>query len=196
MKINCIKEIACMAMVLVSIACNDSGTVSSEPGDTTNVSRYGTENRGEDFVTDVLEINAEENAWLREAINNASDSELKSTAQKMMKEHEKMEMDLRAYANKKNFRTDDVDTSETVKLNEKRGMAWDEEWADEVGDMHRQLIRRFERAQKRVDDTELKNIIAEGLPTLRTHLETVQKIEERLDRSNVYPNTNVDPVVK
>jgi putative membrane protein len=190
---NCSKPIACIVYVLFSIACNDSGTVSSEPGDTTSVSRYGTENKGEDFVTDVLEMNAEEKAWLREAMNKASDAELKSTARQMMNEHEKMEKDLRAYADKRKFRLDDIDTSERVKLNEEPGMDWDEEWADEVGDKHRQMIRRFERAGKRIDDPELKNIIAENLPALRTHLSIVEKLEARLDRSNL---NDIDPLVK
>jgi hypothetical protein len=55
------------------------------------------------------------------------------------------------------------------------------------------MIRRFERAEKRIDDTELKNFIAQNLPTLRTHLSIVEKLEARLDKSNL---NDIDPVVK
>ena len=159
MKINFIKQIAFITCMLFLIACNDSGTATRETGDTTTTGRSGVENRGEDFVSDVLQMNAEEMAWLREGRNKATDQKLKTMAGEMMREHEKMETDLKGYAQKRNFIIDDIDTSETVRLNEKPGDDWDEEWADEVGDRHRQLIRRFERAQKRIDDTELKNII-------------------------------------
>jgi putative membrane protein len=120
-------------------------------------------------------------------------------AAQMMQEHEKMERDLRNYAGNKNLRTDDIDTSATVSLNEKAGNEWDEEWADEVGDRHRQLIRRFQRAQRRIDDTELKDIINRNLPTLRAHLDSVQQLENRLDTrsdNKLNPNYNVDPVIK
>jgi putative membrane protein len=196
MKINSFKQITCIAYILFAISCNNNGTADNERGDTTNVGRSGVQNRGEDFVTDVLEMNAEEKAWLREAMNSATDQELKSTARQMMEEHEKLDTDLRDYAAKRNFRTDDIDTSETVRLNERRGMDWDEEWADEVGDKHRQMIRRFERAEKRVEDADLKNLITQNLPTLRTHLGTIEKLEARLDKNDLNPNINVDPVVK
>ena len=196
MKIKFIKQIAFATCVLCSIACNDNGTATRETGDTTSTGRSGIENRGEDFISDVLQINAEEMAWIREGRNKATDQKLKTMAGEMMREHEEMEVDLRGYAEKRNLRIDDIDTSETVRLNEKPGGEWDEEWADEVGDRHRQLIKRFERAQKRVDDAELKDIITRNLPALRSHLDSVRNLEARLDKSNLNPNYNVDPIVK
>jgi putative membrane protein len=193
MKNSYFKQITGVACLVFAMSCTNNATMDNEPGDTTTAGRSMVDNRGEDFVTDVLEMNADERAWLKEAINSATDQELKSAAQQMMKDHEKMETDLRAYATKRNFRTDDIDTSETVKLTERHGMNWDEEWADEVGDRHRQMIRRFERAEKRINDTELKNVIAQHLPMLRTHLSIVEKLEARFDENGL---KNIDPIVK
>jgi putative membrane protein len=196
MKIKFMKQIAFATCVLFLTACNDTGTATTERGDTTATGRSGVENRGEDFISDVLELNAEEMAWLREGRNKATDQKLKTMAGEMMREHEQLETELKGYAEKRNLRIDDIDTSETARLNEKPGDEWDEEWADEVGDRHRQLIKRFERAQKRIDDTELKDIITRNLPSLRSHLDSVRNLEARLDRSNLNPNYNVDPIIK
>jgi predicted outer membrane protein len=185
MNVNWFKRGACIASLLFSIAaCNTDGDTMS-----------GSKSREEDFVIDVLEENAEQRAWLKEAMDSATDPELKSAARDMMTEHDKMWSDLNAYADKKNFSRDSMDIAEKVDLNERRGLEWDEEWADEIGDKHRQLIRRFVRAQKRVEDTELRDMIARDLPVLRSHLDRVKKIEDRLE-DNIRPvNEDINPIL-
>src|SRR5687767_3681173 len=95
-----------------------------------------------------------------------------------------MNDDIRNYASKQNFRLDDIDTVKTATLKEDRGTEWDEEWADEIGDRHRMMIRKFERAQTRVQDTELRDIISKALPSMRSHLDKTEQLEVRLDSQN------------
>lgn len=184
MKMNYFKSIGFATLILLA-ACNDGTNTSTNDTaantDTTK-NNMGFETREEDFVTDVIEANAEELAWLKAGLANGTDAELKAHAQHMITDHEKMEKEVDAYVSKKNINTSGVDTSATVNLNEDKGNEWDEEWADEMGDKHRQLIRRFERAEKRVDDAELKNLITQSLPTLRSHLDMVEKLEAKLDK--------------
>ena len=118
---------------------------------------------------------------LRQGPNKGTDPELKSQAQEMISDHEKIDRDLRAYANKNNFTLDGIDTNNMVNINKKSGNEWDEEWADEVGDHHRAMIRRFDRAQNRIQDMELKEIISEALPSMRSHLDKTEKLEVKLD---------------
>ena len=99
----------------------------------------------------------------------------------MISDHEKIDRDMRAYASKNNFGLDGVNTTDMVNINKKSGNEWDEEWADEVGDRHRAMIRRFDRAQNRIQDNELKKIISEALPTMRSHLDKTEKLEVKLD---------------
>ena len=192
MKIKNLKSLAVCSCLLFAIgACTDNDTDDNNLRDTANVGNANrTDNRStsfdreEDFVLDVLETNAEEMAWLREGTRKGTHAEVKSQAQQMITEHEKLNQDLRSYANKKNFRLDDIDTTKTVKLNEDAGNEWDEEWADEIGDRHRMMIRRFERAQTRVQDSELRDIIAKALPSMRSHLDKTEQLETKLDVQN------------
>lgn len=138
--------------------------------------------KDEDFVTDVLEANAEEMAWLRAGQNMGTDAQLKANAAHMMADHEKMDKEMRTYASDKKIDISDVDTSADVNLNEQKGREWDEEWADEVADMHEHLIKKFERAQDRVENAELKGMINKTLPTLRNHLNMANQLETRLEK--------------
>jgi putative membrane protein len=180
----------CVPVIFGLSACTDDQTAGNNLRDTANI---GTENRTdnsdrpaslareEDFVSDVIEANAEELALLREGSRKGTDPELKSQAQEMITDHEKLDKQIRAYANKNNFRLEGVDTTSTVNINKKSGNEWDEEWADEVGDRHRAMIRRFDRAQNRIQDAELKEIINGGLPSMRSHLDKTEKLEVKLD---------------
>ncbi|MFC0773474.1 DUF4142 domain-containing protein [Terrimonas alba] len=190
MKIHFFRPIAGVAAILCLIAaCNNNRSNDHEHSDTTNkgVDQSRIENREEDFVVDALGINADMKAWLKEAINTATDAELKSMAGQILKEQEKMETGLKGYADKRKFSTDDIDTVRAIKLIERRGIRWDTECADEIGDRHRQLIKRFERAQKRIGNAELKNMIAQYLPVLRSQLKTVDDVEARLYYDSMSP---------
>jgi putative membrane protein len=191
MKNKNLKWLALCVPVMVGFgACTDEQTAGNNLRDTANI---GNENRTdntdrsaslareEDFVSDVIEANAEELALLRQGSNKGTDPALKSQAQEMISEHEKIDRDMRAYANKNNFRLDGIDTTSMININKKSGNEWDEEWADEVGDRHRAMIRRFDRAQNRIHDTELKGIISEALPSMRSHLDKTEKLEVKLD---------------
>lgn len=180
------------ALCLLFTACNDAGNGNNDANDTTLADRAENkvdeamanmrETREENFVTNAIEDNAEEMVWLKAGVGSGTDAELKAHAQQMLGDHEKMDSELRAYAGKKNISLADLRTNETVNLNEKAGREWDEEWADEVGDMHRAVIRRFERAQNRVQDAELKDMINKSLPTLQAHRDMTQKLEDKLNK--------------
>jgi putative membrane protein len=176
-------------MLFAIVACTDNDTDDNTLRDTVNIgdanrSDNRSLDREEDFVLDVLEANAEEIAWLKEGTRKGTHPEIKSQAQQMITEHEKLNQDLRGYAKKKNFRLDNIDTTKTAKLNEDAGNEWDEEWADEIGDRHRMMIRTFERAQTRVQDAELRDMISKTLPSMRSHLDKTEQLETKLDVQN------------
>ncbi len=190
MKLNKFTSVTFAVWVLfITASCNNDRNARSETT-TTGDNRMEAENgkksltamREENFVTDAIEANAEEMAWLRAGINTGTDEELKTHAKKMMSDHQQMDRDIRAYASSKNITLDNVDTSNAVRIRYDRGRKWDKEWADEMGDMHKSQIRKFERARKRIQDTELENMITKTLPVLHSHLAMVEKLEEKLDK--------------
>ena len=170
-----------VAVMLLFISCNNDGA--NRTGTDTTMTGNVRETRQEDFVTDVLDMNAEEIAWLNAGINKGMDSELKSQAKKMLADHETLRNELKDYAQKNNIVIPDTDTSKVVNLADNSGSDWDEEWADEVGDDHEQLINRFERAERRIkDDATLRNIITKTLPVLQSHLDVSRQLEKKLNK--------------
>ena len=135
------------------------------------------------FITDAIEDNAEEIALLRMGVNNGTDPELKSHAQTMLNDHEKLHYTLLNYARTNNVDLSDVDTVRNININENRGVEWDEEWADEVSDLHDRMIRRFERAEGRIQDATLKNELSTSLPLMKKHVQVTDSLEKRLDRN-------------
>ena len=99
----------------------------------------------------------------------------------MKSDHEQMDKELRDFASKKNISLGDIDADTNVNLTERAGNEWDEEWADEMADQHRRLIRRFERADQKIQESELVGIIRKSLPTLRSHMDMAEKLEEKFD---------------
>ncbi|HKZ66390.1 MAG TPA: DUF4142 domain-containing protein, partial [Chitinophagaceae bacterium] len=102
----------------------------------------------------------------------------------MLSDQQALRLELIDYAQKNNIDLPDTDTSSIVdNINEKPGVEWDQEWADEVGDDHLRLLNRFERANKRInDDTELKNIITKTLPKLQSNWDVSKKLEDNFDK--------------
>lgn len=175
------------ALLLSMASCGDGSMNNNANNDTTGVAdnqtdagtKSGLKMREERFVINTLEANAEEMAWLRAGIELGTDAELKTHAQHMMTDHEKMDTEMRAYATKKNLDLSDVDTEHKVDLGDRKGADWDEEWADEIADMHRKTIRKFERAENYAEDAELKGMVTNTLPTLRGHLEMADALEKK-----------------
>jgi putative membrane protein len=177
-KLNSVLLLILITMFFTS--CNNDGT-----GDTTRTDTTGNvrESREEDFVTDVLDMNAKEIAWLNAGISKGTDAELKAEAKKMLTDHEKLRKELRDYAQKNNIMLTDMDTTNIIDINYKPGIDWDEEWADEVNDDHKRLVNRFERAERRIkEDAALKNIISSTLPVLESHRDAAKKLEDRLEK--------------
>jgi putative membrane protein len=185
MKLYNFRNCVLVAFTPALIACNNSGR-DSYTGDTTvtAVDRSMASFAEEDFVADVIETSTEEIAWLREAEQKGTDAKLKSQAQLMIPDFEKINKDMKAHADRRNFKLDNnIDT--TVRLAERKGLEWDEEWADELGDKNRRLIRRYERAENRILNPDVKKMISETLPVLRSHLDSLDRLETRLDEQAV-----------
>jgi len=173
-----------IAGMLVFISCNDDGNLRTGTYTDTTMTGNAGESREVDFVTDVAESNAKLIPLLNAGISQGMDSELKTNAQKMLSDQQALRLELIDYAQKNNIDLPDTDTSSIVdNINEKPGVEWDQEWADEVGDDHLRLLNRFERANKRInDDTELKNIITKTLPKLQSNWDVSKKLEDNFDK--------------
>lgn len=134
------------------------------------------------FVQDAIELNTKELAWINAGIQNGTDADVKKHAKHMLPDHEKMGTDMTAYAAKMSIEMPNVDVTNEVDNNEKKGRDWDKKWADKMVDDHEKAINRFENASGTVKDPELKTMIDNTLPTLRSHLEMAKTLEAKFDK--------------
>lgn len=134
------------------------------------------------FVLDAIELNTKELAWLQAGKQNGTDAEVKKHAEHMMADHEKLGADMQAYASSKAIEMPNVDVANEVNNNKDKGRDWDKEWADKMVDDHEKTINRFENASGSVKDPELKTMIDNALPTLRSHLEMARTLKAKFDK--------------
>jgi putative membrane protein len=68
------------------------------------------------------------------------------------------------------------------KNDDKKGAEWDKEWIDDMVEMHEKDVKKFEEAQNDVADPELKTMVSEALPVLRSHLDMTKQIKAKMDK--------------
>jgi predicted outer membrane protein len=173
------------AGMFIFLSCNNDGNNGNDNRNTDNDTSYKNnigETKEEDFVTDVLDMNERHMIWLKAGINQGTDNEIKSLAQKMLSDQQTLASELRDYAQTYTIDISPSNKYDSVDIRDTRGVKWDQEWADEVGDNYDRLVNRFERAQRRIkNDAALSSIIDKTLPVLQSHRNASRSLEERLD---------------
>lgn len=134
-----------------------------------------------EFCEDVLEDNAKEIAMLELGMDKATDPEIKQHAEHMLTEHLTIDSVFHEYVNRRKIEfMGEIDEPGEKHIETKTARAWDEQWADDLGDMHRKMITRFEKAQGYIRDPELQTIIKNTLPVLREHRDTAIAQQRRM----------------
>lgn len=137
------------------------------------------------FVVKASLDNAKELRLLQAGWDNGTDKELKAHAKMMIADHKKLAANVKAYATRKGYVLPDNDMGkaddELATLgNKTKGKEWDKEWADALTKGHKDAVDLFEDSQNGVKDQELRDMIAATLPTLRSHLEMMKGLQEKL----------------
>jgi putative membrane protein len=111
--------------------------------------------------------------------------EVKGHADHMISDHKQLGDDVAAYISKKNLTLEGVDTADTDNdLAEKAaGKDFDKAWADKMVSDHEKVIDMFEDAQDDVKDPELKTMITNAIPKLKSHLDMAKQLQEKLDNA-------------
>jgi predicted outer membrane protein len=112
-----------------------------------------------DFVEEVVEENGYEIALIEIALANGTDADLKMHATHMLA---------------------GTGVPLKLKINKPIGKKWDAEWAEEMVQKHRKAVTMFERALTFTNDVELRTLIDNTLPTLRSHLDMATTLKTRL----------------
>ncbi len=119
------------------------------------------------------------------ASTKAQNAEVKAFAQKMVTDHGKANAELKDLAKKKNF-TLPTDVSEDQKetydeLAKLSGAEFDKEYVKTMVDDHEKDVDAFQEQADDGDDADTKAFAAKTLPTLKSHLEMIKKIDDKVN---------------
>lgn len=154
----------------------------------TMASRWKRRNTGDadkDFLADAVEANTMELRALMLGQQNGG-KDVKMHAGHMIADHKKLGKQVEDYMKKKNIVLSDVDTTDRDDdLDGKAaGVEFDKAWTDKMVDDHEHVIDMFTDAQDDVKDPELKTMITNALPKLKSHLEMAKQEKEKLDNAH------------
>lgn len=137
-----------------------------------------------EFVTEVASSGMMEVQLGEKMAQNATNPEVKNFAKEMVKDHTKLNEELKALAAKKNITvpTGLADKHKDIieDVMEKKGKEMDKEYIDKMVDAHQKDLDKFDEKAKDAKDADLKNWAEKSIPTLRMHLEMAQKLQDKM----------------
>ncbi|MBA2493213.1 MAG: DUF4142 domain-containing protein [Acidobacteria bacterium] len=150
----------------------------------TNVDR-GAMGDEKEFMTTAAQGGMAEVKLGEMASTKAQNAEVKAFAQKMVTDHGKANAELKDLAKKKNF-TLPTDVSEDQKetydeLAKLSGAEFDKEYVKTMVDDHEKDVDAFQEQADDGDDADTKAFAAKTLPTLKSHLEMIKKIDDKVN---------------
>lgn len=118
------------------------------------------------------------------AAQKAQNAEVKTFAQKMVEDHSKAGDELKQLAAQKKV-TLPADVLPTHKesmdkLSKLSGSDFDKEYVRAMVAAHEKDVAAFENVSKTAVDADVKTFAAKTLPTLKTHLETIKVLAEKM----------------
>ena len=121
------------------------------------------------------------------ALQRATDPEVKRFAEQMVKDHEKVNQQLKTlFAPMKAPPPAELPMMMRTKLDslsKEQGAKFDDEYMDKIGvDAHKDTVKLFEKAAKDLDDPGLRKFAADTLPSLKQHLTMAQQLDDKIDK--------------
>jgi putative membrane protein len=181
----------CAASVIFLGACNSN---TPKKQDSAEVAEEHNEQKMDDthmeddaeFVVKAMEGGLLEVEMGKLAAQKGMMADVKSFGSMMAEHHTKIGDELKSLAASKNITVptalgeDKRDMME--KMTRKTGRDFDEAYIDEMIDAHKKDIKLFEdKASDDKADADLRRWASETLPTLRSHLTEIQRIDEKFD---------------
>lgn len=187
---NNLKSLLFVGMLtsLAVVGCGDATDEHTDEHSDTTTTTTGMNTNADadddgDFLSDAVEANTMELRALRLGAEKGG-AEVKSHANEMLADHKQLGEQVAAYISSKSLTLEDVDTTDRDNdLNEKAaGKEFDKAWADKMVNDHEKVVNMFEDAQDDVKDPELKTMITNAIPKLKSHLDMSKQLKEKMDK--------------
>jgi putative membrane protein len=118
------------------------------------------------------------------AQQKAANAKVKDFGGMMVTDHSKANDEMKALAKSKGITLpDSIDSKEQkvkMDLSAKSGADFDKAYVSNMIDDHKEDIKEFEDAAKNCKDADLKAFAVKTLPTLKMHLDAIQKIHDNM----------------
>ena len=131
------------------------------------------------FVQETLAGNRHEVEMARNAINQASDREVKAFAQKLVDDHMALIRELEQIARTHNVPAAASSSSaeQHSVLDSLKGDEYDKQFVRTMVANHEKGVAKFEAAERTTTNPELKMLISSAIPVLKSHLEMARALE-------------------
>jgi putative membrane protein len=137
-----------------------------------------------DFIVNAITANFAEIKLAQLASNKSTDILVTNLAKMLETDHTKVLQELQAYATQKGIAAPTTETNEAAAdlaaLAQEDSKDFDKKWCDKLKASHKKSIRKFESRINKTEDTELRNLISAVLPSLKIHLDMIEKEYDRL----------------
>jgi putative membrane protein len=138
-----------------------------------------------DFVADQVASNMAEMKLAKLAVEKSSVDEVRKVAKMLESDHAKKVEELQSLAKQKSMTVPiEADKNSLSKLTELRDEKdvknFNEEWCEEMVNMHEKKIEMYEDQLEKTTDPDLKSWISQTLPGLRSHLDQLKACHDKL----------------
>ena len=141
----------------------------------------------DDFVDEVSAKGIAEVESAKLALEKSSSSDVQAFAQKMITDHSSANMQLAGIAARKNLEVaDEAELTTKAKkfiLEQRDGQSFDEAYANNQVEAHKDTIELFERAAVS-DDAEIATFAKQTLPKLKQHLQMAKTLADKYDEDD------------
>jgi len=151
----------------------------------------------DDFVEEVSAKGIAEVSTAKLALEKSKAADVQAFAQKMISEHTAANMQLAGIAARKNLEvSDEAELTTKAKkfvLEQRDGQSFDEAYANNQVEAHKDTIELFERAAIS-DDAEIAAFAKQTLPKLKQHLQMANTLAVKYDDDNRPASGSTTPI--
>ncbi len=203
------KKLCFFSAILLSFflfqACNNSGGKDSKQrADSINHANKPLPKDASDFMVEAAIINLNEIKLGSIAKQQATISRVRDFASMIVQDHEAANDKLQTLAQNKNVTLpdslDEKHKSNASDLQKKKGQDFDEAFIDDMVKGHKDAIKTYQKAEKKIQDGDVRAFIENTLPELQKHLDSAQSIQDAIkgntrNQGNATPTSPMTPTM-
>jgi putative membrane protein len=175
-----------LLIALTCLACDRNKTESSEIARKQNNEQFETweQKKEADFIVDAVAEHYASIRFAQLAMNKTSNPDIRDVAASIEMEQAQELKKFTGFANKKGISIP-IEENESArdKLNElanQQRAEFEEKWCKDLAKRNEHDIQTYESMWEKTSDSELKDLINESLPEMRTHLVKLRSCQEKL----------------